>query len=231
MLVNPAIPLETFLPPPDFANIQFLGNRDGRGLNSGTFFLRVSPWSVQMLAKSIGLPMFRPELDLGVQVDQTSMAVVLNDSEFHASGETLFQPRPWYNAFQFHEEIGMEWAEGNLLIHFPGLEEARWKLMEKWLNKVERNPDNLTVPLQETFYVKEVEEFWTMLRHAIDLIAKAQTFMEQDKKTNMEFVTDSAMKVQQLIWDSSIDTSPGIDLMKLYREETANLAALLEKVE
>ena len=184
-----------------------------------------------MLAKSIGVPMFRPELDLDVQVDQTSMAIVLNEDPFHATGETLFQPRTWYNAFQFHEEVGMEWGEGNLLIHFPGLEQDRWKLMEKWLNKVERNPDTLTVPLRDTFYLKEVDDFWAVLRRAIELIGRAQAFMEEGKQTNMESVADSAMKIQKLIWDASIDTSPGVDLMKLYREETANLDALLAKVE
>ena len=232
VLVNPAIPLETFLPPPDFPNIQFLGNRDAKGLNSGTFFLRVSPWSVQMLTKSMGIPMFRPELDLDVQVDQTSMAIVMNETDFHAHGETLFQPRTWYNAFQFHEEVGMEWTDGNLLIHFPGLEGDRWMLMEKWLNKVERSPETLTVSLKDTFYPKEVEEFWTMLRHAIDLITRAQQRMENEGGSkNVEAFSDGAMAVQRLVWDTIVNTTPGVDLMKLYKEETAKLKDLLEKSE
>ena len=230
VLINPGVPLETFLPPPDYANIQFLGNRDEKGLNSGTFFIRVGPWAIQMLAKSMGVPMFQPWLDLDVQVDQTSMAIVMNETEFHQNGETVFQPRHWYNAFHFHEDIGTEWQEGDLLIHFPGLEGERWTLMDKWLNKVERSPDTLTVPLKDTRYLKEVDEFWKMLRHAVDLIMKSQELMDQEKP-NLEFVTESALRLQHLIWGTEINTKPGIDLMKLYEEETANLQALIDMAE
>ena len=228
VLVNPAVPLEIFLPPPDFPNIKFLGSRDGPGLNSGTFFLKVCPWSVQMLAKSIGYPMFRHDIDLGWSVDQTAMALTLNENEFHQTGESVIQPRTWYNIFHFHEEIGTEWAEGDLLVHFPGLDDDRWNLMEKWLNKVERSPDTLVVEIEKTRYPKEVNEFWSMLRKAIDLITRAQAYVDEGRK-NMEAVADSAFKVQQLIWDTNVSTPPGTDLMERYRDETAKLKELLEK--
>ncbi|KAL9056701.1 MAG: hypothetical protein Q9162_002770 [Coniocarpon cinnabarinum] len=228
ILVNHAVPLETFLPPPDFPNIKFLGSRDGPGLNSGTFFLKVSPWAVQMLAKSIGLPMFRPDVDLGYSIDQSAMAYILNETEFHASGETVFQPRTWYNDFQFHEEIGTEWVEGDLLIHFPGLEEDRWLLMDKWLNKVERSPDSLLVDLEKTRYPGEIKDFWDMLRHSIDLVNRAQTYIDEGR-VNLEAVAEAAFKVQQLIWDTKVFTPPGTDLMQLYKDATAELEKLLDR--
>ena len=182
-----------------------------------------------MLAKSIGVPMFIPDLDLDVQVDQTSMAVVMNETDFHTHGETLFQPRTWYNAFQFHEDVGTEWEDGDLLIHFPGLEEDRWMLMEKWLNRIERSPETLDVAYEKTKYPSEVKAFWKMLRHAVALISRAQVYMEEGRK-NMDFVADSALKVQHLIWGTEVNTKPGVDLMTLYKNETNHLEALLDKV-
>ena len=78
-----------------------------------------------MLSKAIALPMFT-DLDLGVSVDQTAMALVMNETEYHAEGETLFQPREWYNLYQFKDH--WEGDVGDLLVHFPGLDNDRWGL-------------------------------------------------------------------------------------------------------
>ena len=77
ILVNPSIPLEIFLPPSDMDDVHFLGGRDQNCLNTGTFFLRVSAWSVHMLTKALALPLTHPEIDLGNSMDQVAMAKIM----------------------------------------------------------------------------------------------------------------------------------------------------------
>ena len=84
MLINPALPLSIFLPPVDLPyEVHYLGNKDHNGLNTGTFFLRISPWSVKMLTKAMSYPMWRPDVDLGVSMDQQAMTLIFNETEFN----------------------------------------------------------------------------------------------------------------------------------------------------
>lgn len=203
-----------------------MGTRDQKGLNSGTFFIRVCPWSVQMLAKSIAVPMFLPELDLDVQVDQTSMAVVMNETKFHSNGQVVFHPRTWYNTFQFHG--GSEWQKGDLLIHFPGLEEDRWKLMEEWLGKIEHTPEAMASPLPETRYAKEIDGFWKLLRRATKALAAANDFLKEDSdRPAARDVAEAAEALRHLIWGTEVDTAPGSDLFALYDEKIGALESYM----
>ncbi len=174
IIINPKIPLEIFLPPPDQANeyshIHFIGNKDFKGLNTGTFFLRVHEWSVKMLVKTIGFPIFRPDVDLGFSVDQNAMAIIFNETDFRSS--VLFQPRTWFNTYQFHH--GYEGAKGNLLVHFPGLEDARWRLMEEWLDVIENHPENWSVEVGETMYPKEIQNYWDTLGRTREWLRKGE---------------------------------------------------------
>lgn len=70
VLLNSLIPLGTFLPPEDpYEDIHFIGGRDHYGLNTGTFFIRVSAWSIHMLTKALALPLLQPDVDLGDNMD------------------------------------------------------------------------------------------------------------------------------------------------------------------
>ena len=170
VLINPAVPLDIFLPPGDFQYVHFVGNRDQNGLNTGTFFLRVHEWSVKMLAKAIAFPMFHPEINLGNSADQVAMAHIFNETEFGSA--TLFQPRIWYNAYEFHH--GFEGSKGNLLVHFPGLEGDRWKHMNDWLTTVERDHTLWEESLEYTFYPNATQKYWTAIRQAMDVYRQAE---------------------------------------------------------
>ncbi|KAI9668586.1 MAG: hypothetical protein M1831_001025 [Alyxoria varia] len=216
ILVNPSVPLEIFLPPSSLPSISFLGNRDHVGINTGTFFLRVCPWSIRMLSKAIALPMFT-DLDLGFSVDQTAMALVMNETEFHAQGETLFQPREWYNLYQFKDH--WEGDVGDLLVHFPGLEADRWGWMESWLDQVERYPERLDVPLEKTKYPKEVDKFWDYFHQSLDLLAQASEYLRTDQQ-NSKNVLDSADAVEHVLWGTELSVPPGVHLFELYGNRT-----------
>lgn len=175
ILINPSVPLESFLPPTDFEHIHFIGNKDQNGLNTGTFFLHVHEWSVKMLTKAMAFPMFKPEIDLHVSVDQEAMQHIFNETEF--ARNVLFQPRIWYNTYEFHH--GYEGKKGRLLVHFPGLEEDRWSHMSNWLSIVENYPGEWDVPYEQTMYPKEMKEYWTALRKAVEVRDRGEAVVRE----------------------------------------------------
>lgn len=66
VLMNPNMPLETFLPPPELPNVHLLTSRGWNGLRGGVFFLRVHPWSVELLSAAIAYPVVKPNVQLMV---------------------------------------------------------------------------------------------------------------------------------------------------------------------
>ena len=129
IIINEEIPLEIFLPPADFNHIHFLVTKDQNGLNSGVFFLRANQCSVALTTKVLGFPIFRPGIGLGFSADQQAMALVLYEPQ--SQSHALWEPRLWYNTYQ--RSTGYEGKRGDLLVHFPGLED-RWTHVSMWLN-------------------------------------------------------------------------------------------------
>ena len=178
-----------------------------------------------MLAKSMAVPMFLPNLDLDVQVDQSAMGIVMNEDEFFENGETLFQPREWYNDYEFHDHF--EGENGDLLVHFPGLEDDRWKLMQEWLNEVEREPAKNDVPLENTRYPAEVKRFWNLVREAHGVRARANEYMEKGPK-NVQSVAAAMEALEKVLWGTELETRPGIELLELYQERINYLKNAVE---
>ena len=169
IILNPAVGFDIFLPPGDYTHAHTMGGRDHNGFNIGIFFLRVHEWSVAMLSSTLAYPMVHPEVDLGTSPDQLALNLVCNQTEFRAN--VLYQPRPWYNTYEFLR--GYEGQKGDLLVHFPGLAADRFKHMQDWLDIVETDPTAWEVPLEQTAYPSRLEEFWTVLRKGRDLLATA----------------------------------------------------------
>jgi hypothetical protein len=174
ILINPKIPLEIFLPPPDFDHINFLTTKDHNGLNTGVFFMRVDPWSVTFLTKSMGLPMFRADIDLGFSIDQEAMANVFQESEYGYA--RIYQPRQWFNTYEF--DHGYEGKKGNMLVHFPGLGD-RWNHMSRWLDTIEQNPEEWEVELSNTTYQAEIDQFWSALREGKKALDEAEQHLKE----------------------------------------------------
>lgn len=161
IIINPQIAVENFLPPTDVGEYHVLATKDQNGLNTGIFFLRVHQWSVNMLLQAVAMPMFRSDIDLGYSVDQTAMALLFNETE--NKDYILYQPRTWYNTYEFHHAY--EGKEGDMLVHFPGLFEDRAQHMRDWLEVVEGpGGDKWQVPLRQTSYPRRIDEFWELIR-------------------------------------------------------------------
>ena len=175
IVVNPALPVEIFHPPHDFEDVHLLATKDHNGLNSGVFSIPVDEWSVRMMAKALALPMFRPDINLGFSADQVAMELVLNETEI--GRHVLYQPRIWYNTYEFHH--GYEGEKGDFLVHFPRLEDDRWQHMTKWLDTVEGSEARQwEMGLAQTRYPAQIDRYWTLVRQGEDTLKLAEDYIK-----------------------------------------------------
>jgi hypothetical protein len=189
--VNPAIPAETFLPPADMPEIHMISSKDHNGLNTGILFFHVHLWTVDFLIETLGYPLYLPDVDLGVLVEQEAMGRVLSKSSTGPEGRgyregNVYLPRPWINAYEWHHDY--EGKKGDILVHFPGLEDAKWPHMAKWLNIIESTPHEWEVPLNQTDYPAKLDAFWNKFRAARD----AANSVEEDIMIAPEGTSTSA---------------------------------------
>lgn len=223
IILNPAIPLEIFIPPSDLENVHIVASKDHNGLNTGTLFLHIHPWTVSMLIETIGHPLYLPAIDLGRSADQESMAHVLKKSTDGPTGKgyqdgLIYLPRPWVNAYEFAH--GYEGEPGNLLVHFPGMNEDRWPHMSKWLHIIETTPHEWEVPLAKTDYLDKTTAFWTQVRDAKDTI-------ESMRKTLQSMPNSTEHDAQ-----ARNDTSSAIDdLQSGLHSNADNVTMIQERLE
>jgi len=129
-----------------------------------------------MLTKAMAMPMYLPDLDLGPHMDQVAMEIVLNETQFSGNGEVLYMPRPWFNTYEWRH--GYEGKKGDLLVHFPGLDDVRMEHMGSWLAVVENTPELWAVELRGTRYPVEVKGFWESLREGRKVLEMARKVLE-----------------------------------------------------
>jgi hypothetical protein len=120
------------------------------------FFIKVHKWSLELLANAMTYEHHRPDVDLSF-LEQTSLYLELNRTENRK--HVIYQPRPWFNTYEFYHAY--EGERGDVFVHFPGLEEDRWKHMADWLSILEGpQQKNWEVELQQTEYPARMAEFW-----------------------------------------------------------------------
>lgn len=80
VLTNAKLPLEVFLPPPQWSNIHLLVTNDLNGLNNGVFFLRVHEWSMWYLSAVMAFNYYRPDTRLRwSDCEQTTMEFLIQE--------------------------------------------------------------------------------------------------------------------------------------------------------
>lgn len=226
-MLNQHIPASIFLPPADVTNIHFVGSHDYNGLNTGIFYLRVHPWSIAMLIDAMAMPLYRPDIKLGRSADQEAMRRTLNKTvggpyNKGFKSAQMYVPRLWINTYEFSKgSVGrFEGQKGDMLVHFPGMEETkRLKLMTEWLDIVERDGNEWEVPIEQTKYWNETRQFWDRFRDAQKLVAD---FKRNDTVPNISL--EDATHRLQLVLQEQAENKTAIEAAMLdVRQRTPSM--------
>jgi hypothetical protein len=208
IILNNDIPVEVFLPPSDLKDIHLVTAKDQNGLNTGIMFMHVHPWTISFLTETLGYPLFLPEIDLGRSADQEGMRHVLNKTTGGPAGQgyaggVAYLPRPWINTYEW--DWAYEGKRGDLLVHFPGLEERRWPHMAKWLDIVEMTPEKWNLPLEETGYIKKTADYWSQLRDAKNKIKIAEQKMQAGEVRLSVEIGEASDALKKVVLEDSDD--------------------------
>ncbi|KPI43959.1 uncharacterized protein AB675_6169 [Cyphellophora attinorum] len=197
-VVNPAVPLTVFLPPEEHSDIHFLGSKDQSGFNAGMFFIKVHKWSLELLANAMTYEHHRPDIDLSF-LEQTSLYLELNRTENRK--HVLYQPRPWFNTYEFHHAY--EGEKGDVFVHFPGLEEDRWKHMADWLSILEGpQQKDWEVELHQTKYPARVAEFWEVFGTARKQLEMANERIRGQEPTRQP-LREAMDAAERILWSET----------------------------
>jgi len=112
IIANPNIKLETFLPNEKMDLIHFIAADDINGLNCGVFFIRVHPWSLNLLMRAYSYFYYHSDRYL-LFADQSSINNVLTGSS-DADGHYIIVPKYWFNSYIDDKE------KGEFLVHLAG---------------------------------------------------------------------------------------------------------------
>ncbi|WVN88063.1 uncharacterized protein L203_103262 [Cryptococcus depauperatus CBS 7841] len=107
-IVNPAVPLETFLPPKDLVYTPatepfLLASSDRNGLNLSVMLIKANMWSVNLLSRVL----LDPVLNSGsshVMNDQASLSRILHDDPQGVALHYWDIPQSWLNNYQPQEQ-------------------------------------------------------------------------------------------------------------------------------
>ncbi|KAJ9249234.1 CAZyme family GT34 [Paecilomyces variotii] len=168
VIMNPYIPLETFLPPPQLSDIHLLLTKDWNGINNGVFPIRVHRWSVEFLTAAISYPVIHPDVYLHWP-DQSAMSNLIQDNDYF-SRSIIYCPLRWFNAYMRSpdgEELNPDSPPeyqvhpGDLLVHFPGTPADHLdQTLEPYLAIAEAHRAEWELPLEQTEYIEQTQEFW-----------------------------------------------------------------------
>lgn len=166
--MNPNLPVETFLPPPDRLDVHLLLTKDWNGMNNGNFPIRVHPWSVELLSAVISYPVMNPDVEL-FWSDQSALSNILESNKYFSKA-VVYCPLRWFNAYMGlpnGEGLNPESPEhlqvhrGDLLVHFPGTPGDKLdETMGPYLDIAEAHRGEWERSLEDTDYVQETESFW-----------------------------------------------------------------------
>ncbi|PLB45018.1 hypothetical protein P170DRAFT_440181 [Aspergillus steynii IBT 23096] len=163
--MNPNLPLETFIPPPDFSHINLLLTKDWNGMKNSVFFIRVHPWSIKLLSAAIAYPTTHDPLSS----DLSALNNLVQDHDFFARS-TVYCPPRWFNAYtRTPDDEGWRAGSsphfqihpGDLLVNFPRTPYYRLnETMLPYLSLAEAHERKWEPTVEETGHGEEVARFW-----------------------------------------------------------------------
>lgn len=223
--MNINIPWSIFLPPSDsFPDIHFIASNDGGGFNSGVMLVRVCEWSVKVFTNSAALPEMRSEIEVrGDFVEQDAMQWIFRREGNHE--HVVYAPQYWFNGFSGNTPPGIRDVQsGDMMSHFAGFGDRKAGMMTDLLDKLERSPQELQVPLKDTYYSAEIESFWSALRDAKTAVQDAKAFTDTTSSTQ-----DSAKEIEKAYLELEIDIRLHTEQVDLVKNGTGAVLAALDR--
>ncbi|KAK2741912.1 hypothetical protein FQN57_005471 [Myotisia sp. PD_48] len=165
VLMNPNLPLETFLPPSNLTHVHLVTSKDSNGLNHGGFFLHVHPWSITMLSAVIAYRTLKPEAK--IWNEQSAFVDIIKENEKLAES-VVYCPLRWFNAYARsldNQDQGLPKSlqvhPGDLLVHFSGTPfEKLDSTLASYIAIAEAHQVEWEPPVESTTYIEETETFW-----------------------------------------------------------------------
>lgn len=151
--------------------------------------MRINEWSVNFLTQATAIPLLRPDVPLGANMEQDAMKWVLDQEGYKE--HAVYQPRLWYNAFA--EGLGpdgnleSETKAGDMLIHFAGSGHKPAR-MGHWLDILDNEPEKVNIPLANLTLNNDINDFWANLRAARQALHNINECMEADPVVQQVFV-------------------------------------------
>ena len=147
-----------------------------------------------MLTEVAALPDLRKDVELDFNAEQTAFVWVFKRIGYRE--HVLYQPCQWFNGFE--ESFGHlpPVQDGDMLIHFSGLKAHKFGAVQRWLDRLERAPHELQIPLEKTNYQANVDAYWATLRDARDMVQQAEQFSD-DNRMKQDYRTKQAYRKKQ----------------------------------
>ena len=122
----------------------------------------------------------------------------------------VFQPMHWYNEFQLQQNMVKNSPNihpGDMLIHFAGLMKDKRELMGPWLDRVESLADQWSVPVENTSYLRDVQEHWDTYGHAQEVLSRANDTLTSKSSDidSMQPVLKASVHLQTMLWEAADD--------------------------
>ena len=202
ILLNPEVPWNIFLPPPEFSHVHFLGTKDQNGFNAGMMFIRVDKWTVNMLAQVITIREHHPNVDLEY-ADQSALVWALERQGYRE--HVIYQPHNWWNSFGLQ---GKPFDHDRFILHFAGIGccggEDKPPTMLRWLDLIESQPDHYVKALSDLTLQGEISEFWDIAISAKTVLGLAREWSKEPKYNSKEF-QDARQDMRHTLWTSADD--------------------------
>ena len=225
IIMNPNVPWATFLPPVDsFPDIHIVGAKDWNSFNPGVFLIRVNGWSLKLLTQVYALKQIRPDITFGQNADQDAMIWVMDRPGYRE--HVIYQPIEWFQGYQDPRGQFRDVQPGDLLIHFPGWRDKRFKYMDEYLEKLRTNKSEWHIQLYDTSYPTNVDAYWSRLRDARGALQKADVLLQPSSRFTEE-VGDGGKSNDHI---SKLNETVS-ELRRTIEEEAYKPKKLLEAVE
>lgn len=165
VVLNPNVPLDTFLPPDtSFGRTQMLlANVDSwNTLNVGAFLIRVSHEGIDYLTQTLAFKKMMPANTSLPNSDQSVMTLLIHNPQYNWTDSVAVTP-PWFNknTWQFDWQSGPESLFNNFMAHFAGGDKAHWSEAVQMIESAENQ--KYIKPLNATQYMvgdNTVAKWW-----------------------------------------------------------------------